>query len=106
MNSEERYYVTIDPGLMCGEPTINHHRITAREIAATWWGTDYSLEFIEANWPGINRVAVLVACWYMGIYGTRTWKKRWKDWLLIADGKLWEDNYGACPLPPRKKKSR
>lgn len=98
---EERHLITIYPDMMLGQPTVDHHRITAEQMARQWWVGDLGLERIEENWPGMNRGVVLVACWYMARYGTRTWRRRWKEWLETADGFLWHDDYKGCPMPPQ-----
>lgn len=102
----ERHCITIYPDMKDGEPTIDSHRLTAEHVARVWWEgniTAQGIQGIEENWPGINRGALLVCCWYMARYGGRTWRKRWKDWLAIADGELWHGNYATCPLPPVRK---
>ncbi len=101
MAEKERHCIAIYPGMMAGEPTVDHHRITAEQMAKVWWHSGYPVEQIEENWPGMNRGAVLVACWYMARYGSRTWRKRWKEWLEEADGELWNGRYDSCPMPPQ-----
>lgn len=102
MSKKERHLITIYPDMIFGEPAIDHHRIPAELMAKVWWCKNYDLEAIEENWPGMNRGAVLVACWYMARYGTRTWKKRWGEWLKSAEIKLWHDDYKTCPMPPQQ----
>ena len=98
----ETHCVTIDPGMHSGEPCIDSRRITAAQMARVWWFGRMTVEEIEENWPGINRGALLVCCWYMARYGGHTWRKRWKDWLAVADGELWKGNYATCELPPQR----
>jgi len=99
---KERHLITIYPDMVFGEPTVDHHRITAEQMAGVWWSGNYELKEIRQNWPGMNKGAVLVACWYMARYGTRTWRKRWREWLEIAEGKLWHGRYKTCPMPPQR----
>ena len=100
---KERHLITIYPDTKFGEPTIDHHRIRAEQMATAWWNGSETLKGIEENWPGINRGAVLVCCWYMARYGSRIWRKRWKEWLEIADTELWYGRYKTCPMPPQLK---
>ena len=102
MIEKERHLITIYPDMMSGEPTIDHRRITAEQMAKTWWSRGMTLEQFAENWPGMSRGAVLVSCWYMARYGSRTWRKCWKEWLEIADGELWRGRYATCPMPPQK----
>ena len=97
----ERHAVTIDPSLFFGLPTIDHRRMTAQQVAEAWWTGGLTLEEIENAWMGMNRGAILVACWYMTRYGSRTWRKRWAEWMKIADVKLWYGRYSSCPMPPQ-----
>ncbi len=98
----KRHLITIYPDMISGEPAIDHHRIEAMQFAEAWWYSSLSLKFVEQNWPGIDRGAVLVCCWYAARYGTRLWRKRWGEWLKIADGELWKGNYKTCTMPPQK----
>lgn len=99
--TKERHCITIYPDMCWGEPTVDSHRLTVEQMALVWWGGNYTLEEIEENWSGMNKGAVLVACWYMARYGTRTWRKRWKEWLEVADRELWYGRYNTCPMPPQ-----
>lgn len=102
----KRHLITIYPDMKFGYPTIDHHRIEAMQFADIWWGGNMDLKDIQGNWPGINRGAVLVCCWYAARYGTRLWRKRWgyDGWLKTAESFLWHDDYRNCPLPPQKPK--
>lgn len=102
--TEERHCITINPDLCSGQPTVDHQGITAELVARVWWAGSMSLSEIEENWPGLNRGAVLVACWYQARYGGRTWRKRWQDWLKVANGELWHGNYASCPMPNQRGK--
>ena len=103
MKEKERHLITIYPDMVSGEPTIDHHRITAAQMACCWWSGNYTLKAIEENWPGMSRGAILVSCWYMARYGSRTWRKRWKEWLEVASDHLWHGRYKTCPMPPQLK---
>ena len=98
----ERHFIAIEPGLMAGLPVVDRHRITAEQMANAWW-SGLTIKGIEENWPAMNRGAVLVACWYQARYGSRTWRKRWKEWLEIANDELWSGLYSTCPMPPQRR---
>jgi len=98
----ERHCITLYPDMCSGDPTIDGHGIHAELIARVWWNGNATVELIEENWPGVNRGALLVCCWYCARYGSRTWRKRWASWLAVAEGELWHGNYATCPLPPQK----
>ncbi len=97
---KERHLITVYPDMKFGEPCVDHHRIPAEMMARVWWNGEFTVEGIERHWPGMNRGAVLVACWYQARYGTRLWGKRWKEWLTVAAGELWAGQYDSCPMPP------
>ena len=101
MTKKESHLITIYPSMKWGDPCIDHQRMTAEQVAQMWW-YGYTLKEIERGWPNLNRGAVLVSCWYMARYGTRTWRTRWKDWLLVAEIELWHSDYEICPMPPQK----
>lgn len=99
----KRHLITIYPDMVFGEPTIDHHRITAMQIASLYYCGE-TIKYIEEDFPGINRGAVLVCCWYAARYDTRLWRKRWADWLKVAESFLWHDDYKNCPLPPQRER--
>jgi uncharacterized protein (DUF433 family) len=85
---------------MSGEPCIDNHRITTNLIASVWWDGEYDLKYITSNWE-LDKGSVLVACYYEARYGSRIWRKRWKEWLKDNEGILWNGYYSSCPMPPR-----
>ena len=94
--------IVVHPGRMGGQPTVGHSRLTADLIASSYWQVGYD-ETIKC-WPHLDRDDVLVACWFQARYGTRTWRRRWKKWLDVADMALWSPStYGECPLPSRER---
>lgn len=105
MEDKPRAYVSIEPGIRFGQPCVKRQGISPELIADAWWNTDYSLEFIEENWPGMDREAVLVACWYMAVHSrSRIWHKRWGEWVNNpgVSSRLWRADYDNCPMPLRK----
>ncbi len=99
---KEHHFVSISPSVKFGYPCVDNNRITVEMVAQIWWEGSQTLEGIKKSWPDLNRGVVLVACWYMARYGTRLWRKRWKDWLKIADIELWNMRYKTCLMPPQK----
>lgn len=93
------YHVSIDPGVHFGEPCLAGRRLTT-ELIAKAWRNGMSIEDIADNWE-IERGDILVACWYQARYGSWTWRKRWADWLAMANGELWHGRYDTCPMPPQ-----
>lgn len=92
--------IVAHPGRMGGQPTIGHSRLTAELIASTYWRL--GIDEVFAMWDYLDRADVLVACWYQTRFGTRTWRRRWSDWLDVADMALWSPgSYDEIPLPPR-----
>ncbi len=103
MTKEERHLVTISPAMKFGEPCIDDRRFTVQQVAEMWWYGNWPLDKLaDPSWPNMTRGAVLTCCWYMARYGSRTWRKRWGNWLDIADIELWERQYKTCPMPPQK----
>lgn len=93
--------IVIHPGRISGEPTIGHSRLAAALVAETYW--NYGPDQVKAMWDYLTDADILVCCWYVARYGSRTWRKRWKDWLPDADQFLWSSvTLGACPFPPRR----
>lgn len=103
MGKKVWHFITVDPAMKFGQPCVDHHRITANQMADVWYfNGEMDLAGIEENWPGMNRGAVLVACWYVARYGTPMRRKPWKEWVEKAEGLLWKGDYKHCPMPPRR----
>lgn len=96
------HQITIDPAMKFGQPCVDGQRMTAIQVAEMWWSGNWALEDMAQDWPGMNRGAVLIACWHQARYGSRTWRARWKDWLKVANSELWWGRYSTCPMPPQK----
>lgn len=98
--AEDWRFIWIDPGRYSGQPCIGGHRLPAEQMAGYVWEGE-TVEAVARQWD-ITVPQVLVACWFMGIYGSRTWKKRWGAWAGKAYGFLWDrDTQDQCPPPPR-----
>ena len=94
--------VVAHPGRCSGQPTVGESRIPAEMVAEVMW--QHGMGEAESQWePIVDRYGVLAACWYMTRYGSRTWRKRWAEWLQTAEPELWhvtQDRWDSCPDPP------
>lgn len=91
------HFISLDPAMRSGRATINHTRMPAEVLADYVWAGD-SAEYVAEVYE-VDRADVLVACWYQARWGTRTWRRRWADWLETADEALWHSRYDI-PDPP------
>lgn len=94
--------VSVHPGVYSGEPTLEGSRMPVLLVVEVYW--ESGLTAIMDGWD-IGRRDVLVACWYMARHSRRrVWSERFKDWLPVADDKLWHSvDWVTCPLPPTLK---
>ena len=94
-------FLCLCPGVCFGKPTIGFSRLYVQGLAKAWWsGT--SEERIYSSSPACSgRPGLLLACWWMARYDSRTWRKRWATWLSTAEGPLWSGDY-AIDLPPQR----
>lgn len=103
-------YVSVNPAMRSGQPTINGTRLPVDAVAGMVWaeGVDVAVEEYD-----LTRADVLVACWYAGRYGlpgqrealfpVRLWPKRWGAWAAEVGPCLWavtRVDYDAIPDPP------
>ena len=93
-------YLYLHPGTCFGKPTINGSRLYVQAVAGNWWGGMTEQEIYDTFPSCIGKPELLLACWWMARYGTRTWRKRWGQWLREVAGELWRLNY-KVPLPPQ-----
>lgn len=100
----EKPRIVVYPGRMGGQPTVGDSRIPAELVAGVCWA--HGMDEAETQWePYVDRDGVLLACWYMGRYGTRTWRKRMASWIEDADYALWhgeDESWDNCPDPPMR----
>jgi uncharacterized protein (DUF433 family) len=98
--SQPRAHISLDPGIKSGEPCIAGTRLTAAWMADHIW-SGWTLQDIQKDWDYLTRADLMVACWYVGIHTSRTWRKRWGKWAKDAHGFLWDSTRQAdCPWPP------
>ena len=86
--------LVFDPGMvMPGPPTLEGHRLGAEFMA----GRVYVLGLkTQQDDYELSREHLLVACWWAGTYGPRSFKKVWKEWAELAGDHLW---YGCIQIP-------
>lgn len=99
----DRPRIQVDPATYSGQPTITW-RIPPEIPCWSYWDGE-SVEAITRNWPAITRSRLLVACWYLGKYGSRTWQKRWRAWADENFGLLHIRQYDDIPLPPTRQQA-
>lgn len=101
--------IVLTPGRLGGQATVGESRIGAELVAGVYW--QHGMAEAETQWePFVDYYGVLIACWYMARYGSRTWRKRWAEWLSPddlagADNVLWRSDrasWDSCPLPPTR----
>jgi uncharacterized protein (DUF433 family) len=94
----EEPFVVLMPGRRSGAATIGHRRIDTEMVADFYWsgGVDDLIDGYD-----LTMAEIVVSVWYEARYGSRTRRKRWKDWLEANEAKLWSpDFYGTPELPP------
>lgn len=90
-----------------GMPCVSGTSIDVDVVVGAWW-SGASVSEIETDLPGIDRAAVLVACWFVARYGSAIWKRRFERWVAKAEGMLWHASrvdVSDIPLPPQHKVS-
>jgi uncharacterized protein (DUF433 family) len=110
MSDPSTPFVSVDPAMRSGQPTINGTRLPVAAIVGMVWaeGVDAAVEDFD-----LTRADVLVACWYAGEYGLpgnrrslfpmRLWPKHWATWAAEVHQALWSVSsvdYEAIPDPP------
>lgn len=94
--------IVYDPAIqMPGSPTIEGHRLAAEMMARRVWLFGMKSELDNYK---LEREELLVACWWMGIFGPRRkWVTgEWKSWATLAGSHLWSGCV-AIPDPPQVK---
>jgi uncharacterized protein (DUF433 family) len=112
-----RSYIYVSPDMKGGCPVVSGRRLTAEHVAGMYWelGEHLQAEILDAY--ELTRSDVLIACWFQAEHGSRTWRRRWKDWLAATwsrtglqtdpakDGLGWWGDWSDVSLPPTKKES-
>lgn len=94
-----RPFVSFDPAMKGGRPTINGVRLEASQIAEHVW-SDWTEEQLRDGWS-LTRGDILTACWFWAEHGGRKWKQRWGPWAksmfpLLHRG----ESYDGIDWPP------
>lgn len=92
--------VVFDPAIgRNGWPTIDGSSLSAPWLApiVLSQGIDY---VVNDCYPHLRREEVITACWWMGRFGPRKWRKLWGEWAAEAEEHLWY-RCGAIPDPPQ-----
>lgn len=99
---DDRPCIVIDPAQNFGAPAIARTR-TPVEVAAGSLMAGDSMATVMAEY-GLRRCDVLTACWYMGAYGPRVWRRLWGAWAEAVHPLLWgrDPDYDAVPDPPTR----
>jgi uncharacterized protein (DUF433 family) len=91
----------LHPGRLSGAPTIGDSRLPAQLVASTYY--HHGADEVKLMWDYLTDADILVCCWYVANYGTRSERRRWKGWAPKADWMLWsEETMAECPWPPTK----
>lgn len=91
----DRPHVRTDPAQRFGRPNVGGSDVVAL-ADAVWVGE--SVEEVADEY-GLRREDVLVACWWVGSYGTRSGRRRFRLWAMDVERKLWLRQYDV-PDPP------
>lgn len=91
----------IDPQYQRHGLPCNEHGLSAEWLAGYVWSFGIDSEELRHGWPEFTTAEQLVACWWAGRFGTRTWRKRLGVWAEEANRHLWHGCV-AIPDPPHK----
>lgn len=98
---EPRPFVSHDPVMCGGTPTLNGTRLHVEMLAERYWhlGHVYEREILDAY--EIRRRDLLICRWYVATCGARVWRRRWGQWAHdVAFGPGWRtDRYDEIDLP-------
>lgn len=103
-----RPFVAFDPAMQGGRATIGGTGLTV-ELMAERIFSGWSETGILSDWDYLTRADLITACWFVGTYGSRTWRRRWGAWAAEAHGPLWRCDaaeIAAIPWPPCVKGAR
>lgn len=99
---EKTIFLRVHPAWCGGKATIGFSRLYVDVLAEAWWAGSTEDEIYRSYSESCEgKPGLLLACWFMARYGSRTWQKRWKDWVEHAESEMWAMNYDI-ELPPQK----
>lgn len=94
-----RPVVQVDPAVCFGAAQIRRVRV---EDVGAWVWAEGSVDRVVADSRDLTRAEVLVACWFLGEYGSPEWRARWGEWARQVGYRLAAQDaaYGGIPDPP------
>lgn len=95
--SEHRPIIVWDPRVRSGQPQINRTRVTVEDVGGTIWAGE-TVDTVADEY-NLTRADVLTACWWLGLHGTRDWRRRFGGWAAWVDSDLGSGRYDV-PDPP------
>jgi uncharacterized protein (DUF433 family) len=100
----DRPRVEVEPGIRFGYP---HVRGVSVEVLGGQVFAGDSVDEVADDYPYMSRGHVLLACWYLGMHGSKAWVRRWRMWAVDVYVLLARDrpDYSAVPDPPTKEES-
>lgn len=75
-----RSFVSLTPGVQGGSPCLNNTRMTVEAAVGAWWQFGH-MDLVRMCYPDLTIDDVQVACWYVGRYGRKKWRRRFGEWL-------------------------
>lgn len=93
-----RPHVAIDPAMQFGRP---HVRDVAVEAITGLFAAGETVTVVRGEY-GLTREDFLVACWYAGLYGTRSERKWLGAWAVFAGKLMWHGHWSEVSDPPEK----
>jgi uncharacterized protein (DUF433 family) len=104
-----RPFVSHDPAMKSGDATLNGTRLTVESVANCIWDGWDEDAVRRDGWDYLTRADMLVACWYLGAHGSRTWRRRWGRWARSVHPLLHRsdpDDYARIDWPPTARSER
>jgi len=92
--------VVFNPAIaMPGMPTIDENRLGVHVLGKLAW--EFGIAYVHGPemYPHLRREQVVTACWWLGLYGARVWRKRWGEWAAEAGNHLWYECGNVPELP-------
>lgn len=91
----DRPHVRTDPAQRFGRPAIDG--VSVDSIGgAVWNAEDAATDY------GLTRPQVLVACWWLGTYGTKRWRDRFGTWARSVEGEFQYRRYDVADPPTKE----
>lgn len=95
----DRPAIRVDPAQRFGYPNVGGVSVDAIGYMVLNEGVA-----VAADEYGVRRADVLVACWFLGLYGPpRRFRRLWRGWAEEVGGEMWHGStasYDEIPDPP------